>query len=102
MPEPHAAERTGRVADLRQAGPVRAGALELDRLGLEPHQRREWRADDGGEHLLYVIRGSGSARVKAESLELARESVLWLDPGEQANLIAGADGLEVLTARAPA
>lgn len=102
MPEPRAPERAGRLADLSEPGPVRAGALELDRLDVAPRQRREWQAHDGGEHLLYVIRGSGSAKVEDESLGLARESILWLDPGERAILIAGADGLEVLTARAPA
>lgn len=102
MTEPRAAERTGRLADLREPGPVRAGALELDRLELEGRQSRAWRAHHQGEHLLYVIRGSGSARVEDENLALARESILWLDPGERATLIAGADGLEVLTARAPA
>ena len=102
MPEPRAAERTGRVSDLRVPGPVRAGALELDRLKMAPRQSREWQAHDGGEHLLYVIRGSGSAEVEDQSLGLARESILWLDPGERAILIAGADGLDVLTARAPA
>lgn len=85
-----------------EPGPVRAGALELDRLNLEARQTREWSAHDHGEHLLYVIRGSGSARVQDESLELAPESILWLDPGERATLIAGADGLQALTARAPA
>jgi len=102
MPEPRAPERAGRLADLHEPGPVRAGALELDRMEVAPRRSREWQAHDGSEHLLYVIRGSGSAKVEDESLGLAQESILWLDPGEQATLVAGADGLEVLLARAPA
>ena len=68
-------------------------------------RRREHRLDRGrraGEHLLYVIRGSGRADVKDESLELAAEGILWLDPGERATLSASSDSLEILTAHAPA
>jgi quercetin dioxygenase-like cupin family protein len=48
------------------------------------------------DQLLYVIRGSGMALVHGESLPLLEESVLWLEPGEQYQFVAGEDGLEIL------
>jgi quercetin dioxygenase-like cupin family protein len=51
--------------------------------------------------LLYVIRGSGTAVVNGEDMPLNDESVLWLEPGEQYQFIAGADGLEILQGYAP-
>lgn len=100
MPERSTAEAT-RVADLRGAGPVRAGALELARLTLSARESGPCRTAEAEEHLLYVIRGSGTARVGGDTIGLARESVLWLEAAEAATLVAGADGLELLSARAP-
>jgi quercetin dioxygenase-like cupin family protein len=48
------------------------------------------------DQLLYVIRGSGTAVVNGDSLLLLEESVLWLEPGEQYQFVAGKDGLEIL------
>lgn len=81
-----------------------AGALRIERVSLDagaytlPAQTSRQRA----EHFLYVIRGTGLARVGAESFPLETESILWLEPGDVYSLEAGADALEVLLCRAPA
>jgi len=48
------------------------------------------------DQLLYVIRGSGKAIVNGEEMSLTIESVLWVEPGEQYQFVAGEDGLEIL------
>ena len=64
--------------------------LAARRIALEPGERVELEA--GGEALVYVIAGSGTAA--GEPVE--RESVVFLEPGESCSLEAGADGLELL------
>jgi len=53
------------------------------------------------DQLLYVIGGSGQAIVNDEEMPLTIESVLWVEPGEQYQFVAGADGLEILQGYAP-
>jgi len=53
------------------------------------------------DQLLYVIRGSGKAIVNGEEFLLADESMLWLEPGERYQFIAGEAGLEILQGYAP-
>ena len=53
------------------------------------------------DQLLYVIRGSGKAIINGEEFPLADESVLWLEPGERYQFIAGEVGLEILQGYAP-
>lgn len=53
------------------------------------------------DEMLYVISGSGTIRVNGENLPLERETVLWLEPGDEYQLIAGENGLEVLQGYAP-
>ena len=53
------------------------------------------------DQLLYVIRGSGKAIVNREEFLLADESMLWLEPGERYQFIAGKAGLEILQGYAP-
>ena len=62
---------------------------------LEPGERIERRAD-AAETMLYVARGSG----RIADRELARESVVWLELGEEYALEAGPEGLEVLDGHA--
>ena len=68
-------------------------ALDARRLALDPGERAEGRAG-GGETMLYVIAGSGSV----SGAPLARESLVWLEPGEAYELEAGPEGLELLEA----
>lgn len=70
-------------------------ALEARRLVLGAGERAERRAPDG-ETMLYVIAGGGSV----SGSPLARESLVWLDPGERYELEAGPGGLELLEAAA--
>lgn len=48
------------------------------------------------DQLLYVIRGSGTAIVNEDSFPLSEESILWLEPGEHYQFVAGDSGLEIL------
>lgn len=92
---------TDRLAQLADGGvAVSAGALELERLALAAGGVGDWSAYQAGEHLLFVISGSGVAKVNGEDLALAERSVLCLEPGERAALSAGENGLEALVARA--
>ena len=53
------------------------------------------------DQLLYVIRGGGKAIVNGEEMPLTSESVLWVEPGERYQFVAGEDGLEILQGYAP-
>lgn len=53
------------------------------------------------DQLLYVIRGSGQAIVNGKEMLLTDEAVLWVEPGEQYQFVAGKDGLEILQGYAP-
>lgn len=53
------------------------------------------------DQLLYVIKGRGLAIVDGLEFPLADESVLWLEPGEQYQFVAGLEGLEILQGYAP-
>jgi quercetin dioxygenase-like cupin family protein len=56
---------------------------------------------DDTDQLLYVVRGSGKAIVDGQAMPLTDESVLWVEPGEQYQFVAGEDGLEILQGYAP-
>jgi len=53
------------------------------------------------DQLLYVIRGSGTAIVDGVDMQLTAEGMLWLEPGERYQFVAGADGMEILQGYAP-
>jgi quercetin dioxygenase-like cupin family protein len=79
-----------------------SGALQVERVTLESGTRTSASGTPAGENFVYVIRGSGRARVGAQVFELQPESVLWLEAGDRCSLEAGAEALEVLLCRAPA
>jgi quercetin dioxygenase-like cupin family protein len=68
---------------------------------LKPGAHGPERESGDAEHLLYVIRGRGTAVVGDERLPLAPESMVWLEAGDRYRLEAGDEGLEVLQAYAP-
>lgn len=68
---------------------------------LKPGARGPELVQGNVDQLLYVIRGSGSAIVNGEEILLTNESVLWLDPGEQYQFVAGEEDLEILQGYAP-
>ena len=71
------------------------------RWTLEPNATGPMLTQGDSEQLLYVIRGSGIALVNGEELPLDRESVLWLEPGEKYQFVAGDSGMEILQGYAP-
>jgi mannose-6-phosphate isomerase-like protein (cupin superfamily) len=52
------------------------------------------------ERFLFVLAGSGWARVGGEEFQLGREDMVWLEPGESFTLAADPGGLAVLEAAA--
>jgi len=92
------------VAQTTLADAARLGtdALQVERLALDPGAHTLPRQASGAEHFLYVIRGTGQARVGSESFPLEPESVLWLEPGDTYIFEGGAETLEGLLCRAPA
>lgn len=78
-----------------------ADALHIERIALDPGAHTPPAQAPDAEHFLYVIRGAGSAHVGSKSFPLEPESILWLEAGDTCSLEAGADGLEVLSCRAP-
>ena len=71
-------------------------AMVVKRWLFEPHAQGPYRTHGDSEQLLYVICGSGQAVVNGQTFELDDEAVLWLEPGEQYQFIAGSNGLEIL------
>jgi len=86
------------LADAQTFG---ATAMIARRWEFEPGARGpQWQHGDS-DQLLFVIRGSGQAIVNGEPLGLSEESMLWLEPGESYQFVAGVDGLEILQGYAP-
>ncbi|MCI0713002.1 MAG: AraC family ligand binding domain-containing protein [Chloroflexi bacterium] len=86
------------IADADKIG---SPAMVARRWTLEPNAHGPLLTQGDAEQLLYVIRGSGTAVVDGEALELERESVLWVEPGETYQFVAGPHGLEILQGYAP-
>ena len=81
---------------LADAAMLGSDALQVERLTLDASAKTPSTAAPDGEHFLYVIRGTGTARVGSESFTLEPESMLWLEAGDEYSIEAGAEGLEVL------
>ncbi len=86
---------------LADAEIIGAPAMAAYRWVLEPGVHGPKLVQGDTDQLLYVIRGTGLALVDGKELSLADESVLWLEPGEQYQFIAGKTGLEILQGYAP-
>jgi quercetin dioxygenase-like cupin family protein len=92
-------------------GWTRLTVADAELIGAPAMVTRRWVFEPGGQgpkleqgdtdQLLYVICGSGKAIVNGEEMPLTRESVLWVEPGEQYQFVAGEDGLEILQGYAP-
>jgi quercetin dioxygenase-like cupin family protein len=76
-------------------------AMVARRWSLEPHALGPKKTQGESEQLLYVIRGSGAALIEGQHLPLEAETVLWLEPGDQYQIEAGENGLEILQGYAP-
>ena len=86
------------VADAEIIG---SPAMAARRWLLKPGARGPELVQGDVDQLLYVIRGSGKAIVDGEEMSLTDESVLWLEPGEQYQFVAGENELEILQGYAP-
>ena len=74
-------------------------AMAARRWDLEPGALTPERPAAGdAERFLYVIGGSGRVRVGGDVLELEREDMVWLEPGDGFALEAVAEPLAVLEA----
>ena len=95
----------------RGQGWTRLTVADAEVIGAPAMVTRRWIFEAGAEgptleqgdtdQLLYVIRGSGKAMVNGQEMPLTVESVLWVEPGEQYQFVAGPDGLEILQGYAP-
>lgn len=86
------------VADPEMIG---APAMTARRWVLEAGAQGPELVQGETEQLLYIIRGSGTAIVNGEEMPVSDEFVLWVEPGEQYQFVAGEDGLEILQGYAP-
>ncbi len=86
------------VAD---AGVIGVPAMTACRWVFEAEARGPQQQQGDTDQLLYVIRGSGLAVVNGQEMPLTAESVLWVEPGEQYQFVAGPAGLEILQGFAP-
>lgn len=86
---------------LADKGTIGVPALVARRWTFEPGAEGPWTTHGEVDQLIYVISGSGLARVNAISYPLQPESVLWLEPGDIYRFEAGPDGMEILQGYAP-
>ena len=86
------------VADSEMMG---ASAMTARRWVLEAGARGPELEQGETEQLLYIIRGSGIAIVNGEEMSVSDETVLWVEPGERYQFVAGGDGMEILQGYAP-
>ena len=80
------------IEDVARSG-VAVPGMVARLVRLDPGAQSELSAD--GETMAYVVEGRGVAPVGP----LAPESVVWLDPGEALELVAGSGGLVLLVAQ---
>jgi quercetin dioxygenase-like cupin family protein len=79
---------------------------DTNTFGAEAMIARRWVLESGArgpelvhgqaDQLLYVIRGEGTAVVDNQPFPLTEESILWLEPGEIYQFVAGEAGLDIL------
>lgn len=86
------------LADSQNTG---TPAMVARRLSFEPFAVGPLKTHGDVEQLLYVIHGEGEAHVNSEVYPLKTETMLWLEPDDQYQFKAGADGLEILQGYAP-
>lgn len=92
----------GKVAVLADYATLGTNALQVERIEIQESARTDLFEAVEAERFIYVIRGSGQARIGQDQYRLAPESVLWLEKHDEFLLEGGKGGLEVLLCRAPA
>jgi quercetin dioxygenase-like cupin family protein len=86
---------------LVDAKSIGTAAMVARRWVLKPGTKGPELLQGETDQLLYVIKGSGSAIVDGVEMQLADESVLWLEPGERFQFVTTEDQLEILQGYAP-
>ena len=76
-------------------------AIVAQHWSFEPFSMGPEQEHEDTDELLYVISGEGTIRINDTALILERETVIWLEPGDVYQLIAGEMGLEILQGYAP-
>jgi quercetin dioxygenase-like cupin family protein len=102
---------TGDVKAAQGKGWTRLTVADAEKIGAPAMVTYRWIFEAGAagpqleqgntDQLLYVIRGSGKTIVNGEEMALAAETVLWVEPGERYQFVAGEEGLEILQGYAP-
>lgn len=85
------------VADAKRFGELKLAAWRHDFAGGEAGTLTA----NPGETIAYVVAGAGSAEIDGRHIQLARESVIWLESGDRCRLEATDEGLHLLVAHAP-
>ena len=86
---------------LADASNFGAPAMVARRWTLQPGATGPMLTQDAKEQMLYVIEGSGKAIVNGQDFPLDKESVLWVEQGEQYQFVADDAGLDILQGYAP-
>jgi quercetin dioxygenase-like cupin family protein len=90
-----------KLTTLADEAAIGASAIVARRWSFKPGVRSATMVHGNVEQLLYVIKGSGFSVVNKLELRLDPETVLWLEPGDKYQIIAGAEGLELLQGYPP-
>jgi quercetin dioxygenase-like cupin family protein len=80
---------------------IGTSAIAAQRWSIEPNAAGPEISHGSTDQLLYVIFGGGIVRVNGDTFALEREAILWLEPGDMYQFIAGESGLEILQGYAP-
>ena len=86
------------LADAKNFG---SPVMVVHRWVLEPKISGPVLTHSNVDQLLYVIRGSGTAKVNSIDMVLDEESVLWLENGDEYQFVSGESGLEILQGYSP-
>lgn len=90
-----------KVTTLADSSTIGSSAMVARRWSLDSQARTPLTSHGNYEEILYVISGSGEAVVGDQSFPLKPESILWLEAGDNYQLVAGETGLEILQGYAP-
>ena len=90
-----------KITALAEKDLIGTDALGARRWSLEPSAKTSQFEHGSSEQLLYVISGDGSAVVNGDTLPLGVETMLWLEPGDSCQFLAGEGGIEILQGYTP-
>jgi mannose-6-phosphate isomerase-like protein (cupin superfamily) len=91
----------GMVRKTRKATGARAFGFNYFTLPAGTEGREHHHVDSNQEEVYFVVRGGGTMRIDAETIDLVPGRFIRVDPGSSRVPIAGDDGLEFVTFGAP-